>query len=585
MVIQTTRRLMVFLSMLFAAGADVLGADSIPASAGSPASVTASPGQILYALIIAAIAVLFWWVREQRLAAQRNSVRALHSLSEGIIAAGSPEDIAEKLADMLPGITRATHVRLYLYNRRAKSLEAVPTADDPEPRAIPLETALEGMAAAAERCFRTRETLHIADARRNPLVSAAWTPEQLRAALFVPLVAQKDIVGVLEAGRMNRAGYFSPDEQAAIQHVANQVTASLKLQDQQKVREQLLRGEKLAATGQLISGIASQLRAPLESIVELSSARADRPSPAPDVDLRQIEIEARRASEIVARLVSFARPQDSAARPVDVHSLTAGLIQFREAERKTAHLRVQNRLAPDPAMVVGVQGHLEQVILDLLVYAEQSAARSSAKNLMIASSRLGGRIVIEIAYSTDQPDNAAFNGSGMDIRRGLIQGHGGEIRFRTQSGSAAYEVDLPLAPGSERGNGVATTPREASRPLTVMLVDSDATDQRQLMGLLAARGHRVIPVTAEQSAETAHRLRFDVVIWAVRPGGWKWSEFHERLRLVVPAFVLVSDGYDAEFAQSLEESGGFLLARPIQTTELDRMLEELDQWSRHHQPV
>ena len=254
-------------------------------------------GQLLVALIVAAGAACAWWIREQRLAAQRGSVHALHTLSEAVIAAGSPREIAEKLAETLPVTTRAEHVRIFLHNRRAKSLEAVPTEDDPEPMAIPLEAVSGGMTGAVARCFQTRERLHIADARRNPQISAGWTPEQLRSALFVPLEAHREILGVIEVGQHRKTGYFTADEQAAIQHLANQVAASLKLQDQQKVREQLLRGEKLAATGQLISGIASQLRAPLETIARLSSTSSDeRRAPALESELRQIAAESRRAA-------------------------------------------------------------------------------------------------------------------------------------------------------------------------------------------------------------------------------------------------------------------------------------------------
>ncbi len=541
----------------------------------SPAAV--SPAQLLSAVILSAGAICIWWVREQRLAAQRGSVRALHTLSEGVIAAGSPHEIAEKLADILPTITGADNVRLYLHNRRVKSLEAVPTTDDPEPMAIPLDALQEGMTGAVARCFKTRESLHIADARRNPLVSSGWTHEQLRSALFVPLTAQNEVLGVLAVGHHRRTGYFSPDEQAAIQHLANQVAAALKLQDQHKVREQMLRGEKLAATGQLISGIAGQLLAPLETIARLSSAASDgRSSPLLERDLKQIAAESRRAAEIVARLVSFARPEDAAAKPVDLHALMHGLMQFREAEWHTWGLRVQNRLALEPATVLGVEGHLEQILLDLLICAEQSAARSTAKNMMVTSSLLGGRIVLEIAYAADQERGALPPGMGLDVARGVIQGHGGEIRCRVQSGSAAFELDLPLAPGTLEGDPGTSPVRSASRSLTLMLVESDATARRQLVGLLAARGHRVVPSAAESSADTARRLRFDAVIWAVRQGGWKWSDFHERLRGSVPSFVLVSDGYDADFARSLAESGGFLLARPVQTADIDRLLAELE---------
>jgi CheY-like chemotaxis protein len=113
-----------------------------------------------------------------------------------------------------------------------------------------------------------------------------------------------------------------------------------------------------------------------------------------------------------------------------------------------------------------------------------------------------------------------------------------------------------------------------------MLVDPDTGPQRQLLGMLSLRGHRVVPVSPDEAADLAQRLRFDAVLWAMRlsgpSGGSKWSEFQERARATIGAFVLVSDGYDADLARSIEERGNFLLGRPVQETDLDRILREID---------
>jgi signal transduction histidine kinase len=532
--------------------------------------------QLGVALSLAAILIGGWWARERRLKQQRTSMRAFHALSEAIIAAGSPEDIAEKLADVLPQITQATHVRLYLYQRRGKALELVLTSDEPEPMVIPIDSPQEGIASGVAKCFTTKSSLQIADVQRSALVGVKWQPGQLRSVAFFPLMAQQDVIGVLEAGSISRPGYFSLEEQAAMQHLTNQASAAMKLQEQQKVREQLLRSEKLAATGQLISGIADQLRQPLESIASVSSTLVRENFSTPfDTELKQIAADAKHASDIVTRLVSFARPEDSSPRPFDLNALIGGLIQFRAPGWKEQNVRVQNRLGLEPAVVLGAQGQIERVFLDLLVGAEQSAAASTAKTLTISSTRMAGRAVVEIGFSAQEPSQSSA-GINVEVCRGLIQSHGGEVRFRTQAGAAGFEIELPLAPSSDGERRTASAPRQSGRSLTLMLVDSDATSQRQLLGLLAARGHRSVPVTAEQSADVAHRLRFDAVIWAVRPGGWKWSEFHERLRTSVPSFVLVSDGYDAAFAASLSESGGYLLARPIEEAELDHVLASVE---------
>jgi CheY-like chemotaxis protein len=287
--------------------------------------------------------------------------------------------------------------------------------------------------------------------------------------------------------------------------------------------------------------------------------------------------------------VSFARPEDSVARQVDVNALVASLIEFRDPEWKTLGLRVQNRLTPSPALVLGAQGQMEQVFLNLLVHAEQCASASSAKTITIASSVFAGRVTVEINYSAApiQPGDeltrdpfgenpAGESGAlGLGVCRGIIQGHGGEIRFRSRSGTARFEVELPLAINAEE-IAPAAEARKPACPLTVMLVDADPGGQRQLLSLLGTRGHRAVPVPSVEAVDLAQRLRFDAVLWGIRPGGARWSEFQERIRSLVPSFILLSDGYDAELARSLEENGGFLLCRPIKESELDDVLRKIE---------
>jgi hypothetical protein len=424
------------------------------------------------------------------------------------------------------------------------------------------------------KCFNERALLNIPDVRRNALVNAEWKPGMARSAMFAPLLAQTETLGVVEVGSLRRLGYFTAEEQASLQHLAKQVAASLKLEEQQTMREQIFRSEKLAATGQLISGVANDLRAPLERIQELAaSLPAADDSAQIERGLKQLDAEARRASEIVSRLVSFAQPEHTGARQIDVNALARGLMQFRGPEWKALGLRVQDHLSPEPAMVLGVEGQIEEVLLSLLVAAEQSVARSAAKTLEVASSLIAGRVAVEIHYPEEAAEREAgeLNESTLEVCRMIVQNLGGELRVRRQSGAIRFDVDLPIAPGTDVGSAKSRT-AAARRVLTFLLLDNDAGAQHQLLGLLSARGHRVVPARAEEAADLAHRLRFDGVVWVLRPGGPKWGDFQERLRDAIPAVVLVSDGYDADLALSLQEYGGYLLRRPLQEPDLDRIL-------------
>jgi signal transduction histidine kinase/CheY-like chemotaxis protein len=522
-------------------------------------------------------------------------MRALHALSEDIIAASSPAEIAEILAARLPEATRATSVNLYLFDRRSKALQRVPTAADPELMAAPIDSPPEGLASAAVVCFRNRTQLNIPDVRRSPLVKVGPKMSLPRAALYMPLMvqsgmpAQNEVLGVLEVHNDRKLGYFKPEEQAAVHHLANQAAASLKLQDQHAMREQLFRSEKLAATGQLISGVASDLRAPLDSIVQLTeSLSASAGGPVSEADVQRLSAEANRASEIVWRLVSFARHDQSAPQRVNLNGLVASLTRFREPEWRVLGLRHQAQLSSEPAEVVGVASQIEQVCLNVLVYAEQRAAESPAKTIAVKTSVLAGRAMVEIDYSPPQGSDAepdpfadttsaeAPGGPTLEVCLGILRNHGGDARLRRRPGVSGIEIELPLAPApTESVRSPGPSSQQPLRPLTLMLVDPELSAQRGLVTALGSKGHRVVPSTAEGAADIVQRLHFDAVLWAVRPGRSGWSEFHDRYRASIPAFVLIADSYDPQLAQSLGPRGGFLLSRPVQDKKLAEILREI----------
>jgi CheY-like chemotaxis protein len=452
--------------------------------------------------------------------------------------------------------------------------------------AAPVDAPPEGLASAAVVCFRNRTTLNIPDVRRSPLVEVGPKTSLPRAALFAPLIAHNEVLGVLEVHNDRKFGYFRPEEQAALHHLANQAAASLKLQEQQAMREQLFRSEKLAVTGQLISGIANDLRAPLDRIVALAeSLAASAGAPAPEADLHRLSAEANRASEIVWRLVSFARQDQAGQQRVNVNALISGLARFREPEWRVLGLRHHVQIGHEAAEVAGYEGQLEQAFLNLLVYAEQRASASHNKTIALKTSVLASRALLEIDYSPphapeSEPDpfaeaaSAESGAPGLEVCLGILRNHGGEARMLRRPGICGFEIELPLAPAAEP-EVPSSRAGAAVRSLTLALVDPDEKAQRALVTLLGAKGHRVVPASMESAADIVQRLRFDAVLWAVRTGGSAWSEFHDRFRASIPSFVLISDNYDHDLARSLAPRGGFLLASPVQEHKLSEVLREI----------
>jgi hypothetical protein len=332
------------------------------------------------------------------------------------------------------------------------------------------------------------------------------------------------------------------------------------------------------------------LSTPIANIVTLAAALAAHAESPPSLtELSKLSSESSRASEIVSRLVSFAREDDPPPAILDINEIAAGLFRFRQPEWNTAGIDAQDRLSREPAPVLGSQNQIEQVLLNLLVHAEQQTSLSELKALSIHSSVIAGKVLVDIEYSTpedetsDDPfsDSESLDGAslGLGVCRGIVRGNGGEIRFRAREGRANFELELPLEQGGPT-QASRTEARKPPRALTVLLVDPDPGGAKNVLALLAARGHRGVPVAAQEAGDLSQRLRFDSVFWFSSPGAASWTEFLESVNGKQMAFVLVTDAWDAALARRMEETQSFLLARPVRESEIDRILAVLEARSR-----
>jgi GAF domain-containing protein len=525
------------------------------------------------------LAVFFIWRRERRLRTQRQRLRKNHMLGEEILGAASPADILSRLTQALPEILGITRVHLYVYNRATKTLDSL--TDDSAPP-VSLSSPPAGPQTGAVACFHYRTLLAIPDLGRSPFPLSGGDGPAPKSLLFVPMLSQGEVTGILELDQDDRARTFDADEQTLAQHLGNQIGVALRLLDQRSVQEQLFRTEKLAAVGRLISGVVNELQTPLNSICELASRAVERSGLGPvERDVAAIASEARKAAAMVSRLISFAAAEQGEARLVPIGTLLHNLIEFRESDWKASGIRVRDLTTREPVFVQGLQGQLEQIFLSLLVHAEQSLAAAPQKSITIRTSVLAKRLLVEIAFSAPQElrkveETAAVLG----VTRSVIAGHGGEVRLIEKIGAdPRFEVELPTCQ-RDRSTPAAqlpSVPADSSRRWTALLIEAEDAPQRQILALLSARGYRVVPVcNADTGLELAHRMRFDAAFCSVHAPGLNWVELSERMQSRVGGFVLLSDGFDAELASDFEGGARFVLPKPVQEAELEGVLRTIE---------
>ena len=523
----------------------------------------------------------FLWSRERRLRGQRRRLRRTYKLGEEILGASSAATILKRISEALPGIIGVTRVELYVYNRAAKTLDAI--GDENGATSISLSSPPGGTPAGAVACFHYRTLLVIPDIERSPFPIAGKKGDRCpKSLLFVPMMAQSEVIGVLELDQDDRARDFSADEQALAQHLGNQIGVALRLLDQRSVQEQLFRTEKMAAVGRLISGVVNELQTPLASITDLAHRAMEKArGGAAEREVLAIAAEAAKASGMVSRLVSFASAEQGEARPVDVNALLRNLIEFREGDWKASGIRVRDLTTRESQCVLGSQGQLEQVFLNLLVHAEQSLADAPQKSITVRTSLLARRLLVEISFSSPselrKPEDTA---AVLGVTRSVIAGHGGEVRLIEKNNTdPRFEVELP-ATAKDRsvpGPQASVPVRDSSRRMTALVIEPDEAMQRQMLVLLSGHGYRVVPVKdSDTGLDLAHRIRFDAAFCSLHAPGLNWVELSERMYSRVGGFILLSDGYDMELAADFEGDGRFVLAKPVQEKELERVLQAID---------
>ncbi|HYP05164.1 MAG TPA: GAF domain-containing protein [Bryobacteraceae bacterium] len=537
------------------------------------------PGTVLYLVITLLISTAIWWTRERRMAAQRRAIHNMMSLSEKVLSSNSIGEISRKVQAALPPILNASDVDLFLLNKTGNTLDRIPNDIAPE-LSISLEQPKGSYASAISLCFRNRTLLNVPDFSKSPLAEAAPEPDLPAASVFVPMFAQGEILGVIAVNFQVRP-QPNRSQQTALQHVANQVAASLKLQEQQSIREQLLRTEKMAAAGQLISGVAHDLRAPLTAIRDATAElRSKRGEPSDFL----IAAEADRGLQIVNHLLSFARMERSEARPVNLHELVSTVMEARESEWRRKGIGLENALPVSPVEVFADESELEQVVLSLLIHVEHAVENHPGKSVRLSSRVLGTRIQVSIDFAGPatledlQEEPTAAGSFGLRVCQAIVQSHGGDIRlFQTQHNTFRYEFELPVHHAPAPPELAQEPTSRPSRVLTMILIDQDVMIQRKLLAMMAVRGHRAIPVDQpEEAADMAQRMSFDVIFCTNRLPGLSWHEFFRRVRRRVGAFVLVTDDYDRDSTVALRDDVGFVMRKPVDEEELEHVLSEVE---------
>lgn len=363
--------------------------------------------------------------------------------------------------------------------------------------------------------------------------------------------------------------------------------------------EQLVQQEKLAAIGQLVSGVAHELNNPLASVMAFSQLVLSTDDDAGRDDaLRTIHAEAKRAAKIVSNLLTFARQHPPQRTSTFVNDVISSVLEMRRYALAVHGTELEERLDATLPAIWADPFQLQQVLLNLVGNAEQALREwSGEKRITVTSEMRGGRIVVTVSDSgpgipaaeIDRVFNPFYTtkgigkgtGLGLSVSDGIIREHGGSIRVESSGGGASFIIELPIItpPGTEPT--VVVEPeadRHGNRALTMLVVDDEPAIRSAIVRYFAGLGHTV---DAAATGAEAHALlesrRYDALLLDLRmpdtSGDAIYRELVERdPRHAERVIFLTGDVQSDSTQQFIESSGRASVMKPFTFDELTRVV-------------
>ena len=239
------------------------------------------------------------------------------------------------------------------------------------------------------------------------------------------------------------------------------------MDDLRGMQNQLIQSAKLAAVGEMTSGIAHELKTPLAGISTILSGVELAKQLHQEIDMdatcSRVNLLVQRCSAIIDHMRNYSRrTEETHSQTQIINQLLKNTLLLVEPQLKRIGGKLKLNLGHDLPFVVGNDIQLEQVFINLCNNACDAMEQSEERILTIQSMAVGDEVLVRVSDTGTgmRPEvqerifesffttksSAKGTGLGMSISQNIVEQHKGRILLESTEGKGtSFEVRLPIS--------------------------------------------------------------------------------------------------------------------------------------------
>jgi signal transduction histidine kinase len=248
-----------------------------------------------------------------------------------------------------------------------------------------------------------------------------------------------------------------------IEERGERIGALLTLRDAEsvhRIEDEIELSRRLAAIGRLTSGVAHEVKNPINAIVvhlEVLRQKLNQVDPDTRRHMDVIGSEIKRLDRVVQTLVDFTRPVELHLTDLDLRKVVNEVVLLASPEAERHNVHIQRETAPEPLPVRIDADLVKQAVLNIVINGVQ--AMPEGGNLYVSMQREGDGARLTVrdegpgipADIRDKIYNLYFttkkegSGIGLPMAYRVLQLHNGSLEFDSIEGhGATFVLRIPL---------------------------------------------------------------------------------------------------------------------------------------------